>query len=217
MASSTFEVVPAVEADMGDIGSIFTVSFADDHILGPANCKVALDLLRAADLEFINELWRTREAFNARFFKVIDLDTRSEPELISCLLLPILFFSFLSLSVFLFFLHVFNFCATIWVMRDLLKRHLHIHEISLAKQMDMMKTKKLSQFSTSKTIAFSKWNYPNPSTLHQGTGLKKTSYPQGANVELLDDFYAQMWSKRAKWMNPANTFCTSLFFLFLLQ
>lgn len=80
MASSTFEVVPALESDMGDIGSIFTVSFVDDHILGPANGNVAPDLLRAVDLEFINELWRTREAFNAKFFKVVDLDTRSEPE-----------------------------------------------------------------------------------------------------------------------------------------
>lgn len=80
MASSTFEVVPALESDMGDIASIFTVSFVDDHILGPANGNVAPDLLRAVDLEFINELWRTREAFNAKFFKVVDLDTRSEPE-----------------------------------------------------------------------------------------------------------------------------------------
>lgn len=82
MFSSTFEVVPALEADMGDISSIFAVSFVDDHILGPANGNVAPDLLRAADLEFINELWRTREAFNAKFFKVVDLDTRSEPEIL---------------------------------------------------------------------------------------------------------------------------------------
>lgn len=78
MASSTFEVVPALECDMGDIGSIFTVCFVDDHILGPANSKVAPDIIRAVDLEFINELWRMREAFNAKFFKVVDLNTRSE-------------------------------------------------------------------------------------------------------------------------------------------
>lgn len=113
MASSTFEVLPALEADMGDIGAIFTISFADDHILGPANGNVAPDFLRAADLEFINELWRTREAFNARFFKVVDLDTRSEPETISSLL-PILFFSFLSYAVFLFFLHFLHLGATVW-------------------------------------------------------------------------------------------------------
>lgn len=82
MFSSTFEVVPALEADMGDISSIFAVSFVDDHILGPANGNVTPELLRAADLEFINELWRTREAFNAKFFKVVDLDTRSEPEIL---------------------------------------------------------------------------------------------------------------------------------------
>lgn len=80
MTFSTFEVVPALESDMGDISSIFTVSFVDDHILGPANGNVAPDLLRAVDLEFINELWRTKEAFNAKFFKVVELDTRSEPE-----------------------------------------------------------------------------------------------------------------------------------------
>lgn len=77
MASSAFEVLPALEADMEDISSIFTASFADDHILGPANSNVAPDLLRAADLEFTKRLWRTREAFNARFFKVVDRNTRS--------------------------------------------------------------------------------------------------------------------------------------------
>lgn len=96
MASSAFEVLPALEADMGDISSIFTVSFADDHILGPANGNVAPELLRAADLEFINELWRTRETFNAKFFKVVDLTTRSVyPEIISCLLCNLSFFSFI--------------------------------------------------------------------------------------------------------------------------
>ena len=59
-----------------------------------------------------NEFWRTRDSFNARFFKITDLNTRSEPVLISCLL-PILF---PLLSVFLF-LHVLHFCATVWVMR----------------------------------------------------------------------------------------------------
>lgn len=77
MASSAFEVLPALEADMEDISSIFTASFADDHILGPANSNVAPDLLRAADLEFTKRLWRTREDFNARFFKVVDRNTRS--------------------------------------------------------------------------------------------------------------------------------------------
>lgn len=96
MASSAFEVLPALEADIGDISSIFTVSFADDHILGPANGNVAPELLRAADLEFINELWRTRETFNAKFFKVVDLTTRSVyPEIISCLLCNLSFFSFM--------------------------------------------------------------------------------------------------------------------------
>ena len=77
MASSAFEVLPALEADMEDISSIFTASFADDHILGPANGNVAPDLLRAVDLEFTQGLWRTREAFNASFFKVVDRNTRS--------------------------------------------------------------------------------------------------------------------------------------------
>lgn len=77
MASSAFEVLPALEADMEDISSIFTASFVDDNILGPANGNVAPDLLRAADLEFTKALWRTREAFNARFFKVVDRNTRS--------------------------------------------------------------------------------------------------------------------------------------------
>lgn len=100
MASSTFKVVPALESDMVDISSIFTVSFADDHILGPANGNVALDLLRAVDLEFMNELWRTRDAFNAKFFKVVDLDTRSEPRIfILTSSYPFLFFFFSCISV----------------------------------------------------------------------------------------------------------------------
>lgn len=106
MASSTFKVVPALESDMVDISSIFTVSFADDHILGPANGNVAPDLLRAVDLEFMNELWRTRDAFNAKFFKVVDLDTRSEA--------PNFYSDFsLSFSFFLFFLHVLHFRPTV--------------------------------------------------------------------------------------------------------
>lgn len=93
---------------------------------------------------------------------------------------------------------------------------MYVNEISLAMNMgmNMMKTQKAkANFSASKTIAFSKWNYPTSSSLRQEPGVKKTSYPQGANVELLDDFYAQMWNKRAKWMNPANTFC-KFFFIF---
>lgn len=74
----------------------------------------------------------------------------------------------------------------------------------------MRRPRKLKRiFSASETIAFSKWNYPITSTLRQEAGVKKTSYPQGADVELLDDFYSQMWSKRAKWIDPTNTFCRS--------
>ena len=80
----------------------------------------------------------------------------------------------------------------------------------------MRRPRKLKRiFSASETIAFSKWNYPITSTLRQEAGVKKTSYPQGADVELLDDFYSQMWSKRAKWIDPTNTFCTSIFFFWL--
>ncbi|MCJ1346084.1 hypothetical protein MMC31_004296, partial [Peltigera leucophlebia] len=68
-SSAAFEILPALEGDMGEISSIFTVSFRDDHILGPANANVAPDIVRAADLEFVKELWRTRESFNAKFFK----------------------------------------------------------------------------------------------------------------------------------------------------
>lgn len=182
MASSGFVVLPALEADMGDIGSIFTVSFADDHILGPANANVAPDLLCAADLEFIKELWRTREAFNARFFKVVDLDTR----LVYLKIIIIIILSSL-LSLFQ------------------LKKH------------EYDETRKLKQNSASKTIAFSKWNYPTFSTLRpQEAGMKKMSYPQGADVELLDDYYAQMWSKRAKWMDPANVFCKSFTIIIII-
>lgn len=79
----------------------------------------------------------------------------------------------------------------------------------------MRKPRKLKRiFSASETIAFSKWNYPITSTLRQEAGVKKTSYPQGADVELLDDFYSQMWSKRAKWIDPTNTFCRSILFFF---
>lgn len=46
-------------------------------------------------------------------------------------------------------------------------------------------------FLPSKTVAFSKWNYPTFSTLRQKTSVKKTSYPQGIND-------MQMWNKRIK-------------------
>lgn len=101
---------------MVDISSIFTVSFADDHILGPANGNVAPDLLRAVDLEFMNELWRTRDAFNAKFFKVVDLDTRSEaPNFYSYFFLSFsfLFFSFLFFLFSPLFLHVLHFRPTV--------------------------------------------------------------------------------------------------------
>lgn len=82
----------------------------------------------------------------------------------------------------------------------------------------MRRPRKLKRiFSASETIAFSKWNYPITSTLRQEAGVKKTSYPQGADVELLDDFYSQMWSKRAKWIDPTNTFCRSIFFFLAIS
>lgn len=94
MASSTFEVVPALESDMGDIGYIFTVSFLDDHILGHANSKVAPDLIRAVDLEFISELWRMREAFNAKFSRLMIWVRGQSPKFLFWLPISFLFFLF---------------------------------------------------------------------------------------------------------------------------
>lgn len=71
--------------------------------------------------------------------------------------------------------------------------------------------------STGKAVAFSAWQYPHHLTSEQTAErdmkveeAKKTPPLQGAQVELIDEWFEQLLGGRKKFIDPQKTFCKSL-------
>lgn len=78
-------------------------------------------------------------------------------------------------------------------------------------------------FRFSKTVAFSKWDYPHALTAEQRAEKKRKAMEdrlkkvvEGSNEALMKDFFTQLIAGRERWLVPEKTFC-ELLLLFSCQ
>ncbi len=65
-------------------------------------------------------------------------------------------------------------------------------------------------------MAFAKWQYPYTLTAEQAAEKKELDegmepWPEGANVELCDEFWGKLKAGREKWIEREKDFCELLF------
>lgn len=70
-------------------------------------------------------------------------------------------------------------------------------------------------------MAFAKWQYPYTLTAEQAAEKKELDegmepWPEGANVELCDEFWGKLKAGREKWIERDKDFCELFLFFFFL-
>lgn len=65
-------------------------------------------------------------------------------------------------------------------------------------------------------MAFAKWQYPYTLTAEQAAEKEEVDgatelWPEGANVELCEEFWGKLRAGRKKWIRHEKDFCESLF------
>lgn len=72
----TFQLLPAVEADIPDMVIVYQDSFAEDPILGRIVSEVPKDVQRAYNIPRFTKFFTTEKIYGVQLFKVVETKTK---------------------------------------------------------------------------------------------------------------------------------------------